>query len=149
MKIALIIILLLYSIQALAKFGLWTVVPYRTRIRQISRYYAKEHRIIGIYDTISLLAVVACLVLLFAVGVQYLSFVTGFLAGMLVIQTFIHRFMERLPQDKMPPEPVVPSKLLSYAIQARPTLAWREIVVIAVVLGWGMVALVWYGLLGN
>lgn len=149
MKYALIALVMLYSLQALTKFTLWTVVPYNKRIRQISRYYAKEHRLIGLYDTISLLVLVICIVLLFLVDMQALSFITGFVVGMLTIQLFVHRFMEQLPADKMPPAPVVPAKLFSYAVQANPALAWRETILIAGVLLWGMYALVRHGLLAG
>lgn len=59
-------------------------------------------------------------VLLFLTDMQELSFITGLIVGMLVIQIFFHRFDRQLPVDKTPETPAAPIKVMSYAIQANP-----------------------------
>jgi hypothetical protein len=61
---------------------------------------------------------------------------------MLVIQIFFHRFSEPLPENKAPESSPPPRKIMSYAIQAHPALAWREIVLITALLGWALYALI-------
>lgn len=82
----------------------------------MARNYAKDHKVIAVYDNITLLVQVVLVVLLFATDMQYLSFLTG---------------------------------LMSYAIQAQPSLAWREYLLIAAAAIWGMYVLVAYGLIGT
>lgn len=73
---------------------------------------------------------------------QQLSFITGLIVGMLVIQIFFHRFSEPLPADRAPEHPSTPRKLMSYAIQANPALAWREVIVMTALLSWALVELI-------
>jgi hypothetical protein len=73
------------------KFAVGFVVPYPTRIRRIASYYQRGGRIISIYDTVSLIIIVALIVLLFLTGIHELGFITGLIVGMLVIQLFLHR----------------------------------------------------------
>jgi hypothetical protein len=58
----------------------------------------------------------------------HLSFITGLVVGILTIQVFFHRFSKPLTADNMPESPTPPRKLMSYATQANPRLAWRKIV---------------------
>ena len=39
MSVVLIILLIAFCLQALAKFAVWFLVPYETRIRRIASYY--------------------------------------------------------------------------------------------------------------
>lgn len=55
-----------------------------------------------------------------------MSFFTGLIAGMLIIQIFFHRFRVPLPAEKSPETPIEPRKLMSYAIHANPALGWRR-----------------------
>jgi hypothetical protein len=142
MSVMLALILIAFCVQALVKFAVWFLVPYPTRIRRIASYYQRGGRIIGIYDTITLATIVIVVVLLFLTGVDELSFVTGLIAGMLVIQIFFHRFSEPLPENKAPESSPPPRKIMSYAIQAHPALAWREIVLMTALLGWALCALI-------
>ncbi|MFD2351000.1 hypothetical protein ACFSTC_19255 [Nonomuraea ferruginea] len=80
MTIALGIVIALFYLQALAKFGLWLLVPYDVRIKRIAAYYARSQRLIGIYDTLTLLCVVAIIALQFAAGLSALSFAAGLVA---------------------------------------------------------------------
>ena len=78
------------------------------------------------------------MVLLFLTELQYLSFITGIVVGMLTIQIFFHRFSRVLAPEKAPETPTPPRKLLSYAIQADPALAWREIIFMSVLFIWAL-----------
>ena len=66
--IVLAILLVPYSLQALAKFTVGLLVPYSARIRRISSYYDKDSRTISIYDTVSLLSLVLAVALLLVGG---------------------------------------------------------------------------------
>ncbi|MFI6707803.1 hypothetical protein ACIBF7_15275 [Nonomuraea sp. NPDC050478] len=142
MTIALGIVIALFYLQALAKFGLWLLVPYDVRIKRIAAYYARSQRLIGIYDTLTLLCVVAIIALQFAAGLSALSFAAGLVAGMNLIQIFIHRFNEPLAGNRRPPAPAAPNITMSYAIQARPALGWREIVIMAGLSLWALYVVV-------
>ncbi|GAA1773911.1 MULTISPECIES: hypothetical protein [Streptomonospora] len=149
MELALVILLLLITVQSLAKFGVWLVVPYQTRIARIASYYAGGPRKLAIADGVLLALSVVLVLLLFATDMRYLSFVTGLLVGMTLIQLFFHRFNRPLPPEHSPEDtPAPPIKLMSYAIQARPGLAWRETAVITALSVWAVFMLVSRGLLG-
>jgi hypothetical protein len=47
-----------------------------------------------------------------------------------------------LPTERMPETPTPPNKLMSYAIQANPTLAWREILLMTALFVWAVAMLV-------
>ena len=141
MLVALQLLLMAFCVQGLVKFAAGFLVPYPTRIRRIASYYARGGRIISIYDTVTLIIMMALVVLLFLTEMQHLSFITGLVVGMLSIQIFFHRFSRVLPPDKTPEPPTPPRKLMSYAIQANPVLAWREIVFMAALFGWALVML--------
>jgi hypothetical protein len=83
-------------------------------------------------------------VLLLLSDMQELSFITGLVVGMLVIQIFFHRFSEPLPADKAPEPWAPPRKIMSFAIQANPGLARREIIVMTALFCWALYALVGY-----
>jgi hypothetical protein len=70
----------------------------------------------------------------------------GLVVGMLTLQVFFHRFSQVLPADKLPETSAPPRKLMSYAIQAEPRLAWREIM--AALFVWGLHMLVTHGIFG-
>ncbi|GAA4996284.1 hypothetical protein [Actinopolymorpha pittospori] len=148
MELALKVLLILYCVQSLVKFAVHFLLPYGTRIRQMEKNYAKDHKVIAIYDEITLLVQLVLVALLLATGMEYLSFFTGLFVGMSVIQVYIHRFIRPLPDDKMPASPMPPVKLVSFAIQAQPSLAWREYVLMAAASVWGLYALIAYGLVG-
>ena len=142
MSIALAIVLIAFCIQGLVKFAVGFVVPYPTRIRRIASYYQRGGRIISIYDTVTLIIIVVLVVLLFLTGIHELSFITGVIVGMLVIQIFFHRFSERLPEDRAPESSAPPRQIMSYAIQDHPALAWREIVLMTMLFCWALYALI-------
>jgi hypothetical protein len=149
MTLALVILLIGLCAQGLFKFAVGFLVPYQRRISQIASYYRKEGKIISIYDSVTLVVMIGLVVLLLLTDMQYLSFVTGLVVGMLTIQIFFHRFSKPLPPEKSPESPVPPRKLMSYAIQAEPALAWREIAFMTVVFVWSLYMLITDGLLGS
>ena len=142
MSVVLTIVLIAFCIQGLVKFAVGFLVPYRTRIARIATYYEHDGRIISIYDSVTLGIVAAAVVLLFLTEMQELSFITGLIVGMLVIQIFFHRFSEPIDPEQAPESPAPPRKLMSYAIQANPALAWREIVVMTALLAWALYMLI-------
>jgi multisubunit Na+/H+ antiporter MnhE subunit len=80
--------------------------------------------------------------LLCLTGMQPLRLITGLIAGMLVIQIFFHRFSQPLPAGQAPEPEASPRKVMSYAIQARPALAWREIALMTALFGWALYELI-------
>ena len=142
MSIALAIVLIAFCIQGLVKVGVGFLVPYSTRIRRIASYYERGGRIISIYDTVTLVIIVALVVLLFLTDMQPVSFITGRVVGMLIIQIFFHRFSEPLTAERAPEPEAAPREIMSYAIQGRPALAWREIALMTVLFGWALYELV-------
>lgn len=142
MSVLVAVVLLLFCLQGLVKFAVGFLVPYSTRIRRIASYYERGGRVIAVYDTVTLVILVVLVALLAIVGMDHLSFTTGLVVGMLTIQVFFHRFAETLPEDKAPAEPAPARKVMSYAIQARPALAWREITVMTVLFVWSGILLV-------
>ncbi len=142
MSIALTILLIAFSVQGLVKFAVGFLVPYRTRIARIEAYYRRDGRIISIYDNVTLVIIVALVVLLALTDIHEVSFFTGLIAGMLVIQIFFHRFSRPLPANRAPELPYAPRKLMSYGIQDDPGLAWREIILMAALFGWALYYLI-------
>lgn len=142
MTTALTILLIAFCVQGLVKFAVGFLVPYHTRIKRIAAYYERDGRIISIYDSVTLAIIVALVVLLSVTGIQELSFITGLIVGMLIIQIFFHRFSDPLSPDRAPESPSPPRKLMSYAIQANPGLAWREIIVMTALFAWALYVLI-------
>jgi hypothetical protein len=141
MSIVLTIALIAFCVQGLVKFGVGFLVPYQTQIGRIATYYRRDGRIISIYDSVTLVIIVGLIGLLFVTGMQDLSFITGLIVGMLIIQLFFHRFDKPLAPEQSPESGAAPRKVMSYAIQAQPGLAWREILVMTALFGWALYAL--------
>ena len=147
MSVALTIVLIAFCIQGLVKFAVGFLVPYRTRIARVAGYYERSGRIISIYDSVTIVIIVALVVLLFLTEMQEPSFITGLVVGMLIIQIFFHRFDKPLAAEQSPESGAPPRKIMSFAIQASPGLAWREIVVMTALFAWALYVLV-RGLVG-
>ncbi len=140
MVIALKLLLALYILSSLLKFAVHFGVKYETRITQISKEYSNNGKFIAWFDDIILLFVLLLLGMLLASGrMEYLSFTTGLLIGMTLIQVYFHRFNHPLAEDRSPPPPVTPIKLISFAIQDNPGRAWREYLLMTVLLIWTLV----------
>jgi hypothetical protein len=140
-EIALTILLTAFCIQGLIKFAAGFLVPYDSRIKRISSYYQRDGHIISVYDSVTLVIIVALVVLLFLTGMHELSFITGLIVGMLIIQIFFHRFSRPLDPETAPDPPAPPRQLMSYAIQAHPRLAWREVAVMTCLFVWALFVL--------
>ena len=142
MTIALTILLIAFCIQGLVKFAVGFLVPYDTRIRRISSYYQRDGHIISVYDSATFAIIAALVVLLFLTGMHELSFITGLIVGMLVIQIFFHRFDRPFDPEHAPEPLTAPRELMSYAIQANPGLAWREVALMTCLFAWALFALI-------
>jgi hypothetical protein len=127
-------LLALYAAYALLKFFDFFFVSRERRMASIERGYQDDGRAIRVFDAVMLGLVMILVVLQVLAGVQGLSFLTGLLVGMTLIQVYFHRFNRQLPGNEAPPEPVSAIKLMSWSIQANPELAWREIVMMTVLL---------------
>ena len=142
MSIALTVLLIAFCVQGLVKFAVGFIVPYPTRIKRITSYYERGGKIISIYDSVTLVIIVGLVVLLLFTDMQPVSFITGLIVGMLAIQIFFHRFSEPLGPEQAPESDAAPRKIMSYAIQAHPGLAWQEIIVMAVLFVWALYQLI-------
>lgn len=136
-SLVLSILLALYVLQSLLKFAVHFLVKYETRKKKIDATY--KGRQIALYDDIVLVLMLVFVGLLFASGrMEYLSFTTGLVVGMTLIQVYFHRFSAPLPPDQTPEAPVTPIKLMSYAIQANPRRAWKEYLIMTVLFIWAL-----------
>ena len=59
MSIVLTVVLIAFCVQGLVKFAVGFLVPYQTRINRIATYYRRDGRIISIYDSATLVIIVA------------------------------------------------------------------------------------------
>jgi hypothetical protein len=75
-------------------------------------------------------------------GMEYISFTTGLFVGMILIQLYFHSFSDPLPPEKSPEPPLSPIKIMSYAIEANPKKAWRELLIITIILIWALYMLI-------
>ena len=132
------VLLVLFSLHTLLKFTVFFVLPYRTRRGALDRAYGDHASATKISDTVLLFLCLVLVGLLFATGADHVSFITGLLVGATLIQLYFHRFSAPLADDQSPAPPVSPIKIMSYAIQARPTLPWRELLVFAALVLWGL-----------
>ena len=128
----------LYAIYALVKFFDFFYTSYPRRIAKIKSAYENAGRTIQVFDAVMIVFMAVLLALLYISGVEYLSFVTGLLVGMTLIQIYFHRFSKLLSPEHEPEAPVSAIKVMSYAIQANLGLAWRELIFVAVLLVWGL-----------
>lgn len=142
MAVALRILLGLYILQALVKFAGFFLLPHERRIERIAATYRNQGRFIKAFDTLVLVFLAVLVALLAAVGLEHLSFITGLMVGLTLTQVFFHRFDRPLPPDRAPGPPASPVKTMSYAIQAQPALAWRELILQAALFVWALVMLV-------
>jgi hypothetical protein len=128
----------LLMLQALVKFAVFFVLPYKTRRRMLDSQYGSKASATAASDLLLLAVVVILLALLFASGqVEYLSFGVGLWAGMTLIQTYFHQFSKPLPSEELPVAgPISPIKMMSYAIQADPERPWMQLAIITVLAVW-------------
>jgi hypothetical protein len=145
------ILLVVYIFYALLKFFEFFLRDGETKMRGLRMVYVDGGgRIVKIYDNVMLLVMAIFVGLLFIAGVEYLSFTTGLLVGMTLIQVYFHRFSDPLPPEKAPAPPITALKMMSYSIQANPGKAWRELALMTLLFVWAlyMLATRGFGLLG-
>ena len=144
--LALKIVLLFFIVYSLLKFFVFFFVKYTTRRKWLDSSYKGKTSATTLSDIFLLVMVLLLLGFSFASGAtEYVSFATGLLVGMLLIQLYFHSFSEPLPPEKSPEPPVSPIKTMSYAIEAHPAKAWRELVIITVILVWALYLLLTQG----
>ena len=131
-------------LQALVKFAVFFLVPYATRRRMLDSQYGTKNSATNVSDILLLTIVIVLVALLFASGrTEYVSFAVGLWAGMTLIQTYFHEFSEPLGPDQLPRQGTIsPIKMISYAIQAAPGRAWRQLTIITILAVWVLYRLV-------
>jgi len=130
-----------YSVYALAKFGFFFVLSYSSRRKALDQAYGGKVSATKTADTALLVFAIVLSILLAARGADPVSFLTGLLVGMTLMQIYFHRFSAPLSADEAPPPPTSPIKIMSYAIQAKPSRPWKELLVITVLLVWSLYSL--------
>ena len=131
------ILLIIYMIYALVKFCFFFFIKYETRKKLLDNAYTGKTGATKVEDIGFLIFMAILLILLIFSGkMQFLSFATGFMIGMTLIQNYFHSFSQELPKDHMPPEPLSAIKFMSYAIEDKPSLAWKQLLFIAVIIIW-------------
>jgi hypothetical protein len=141
-KIILAILLALYSVHALAKFAFFFALSYDRRRKALDRSYNGRLSATKTSDIVLLVFSIILVGLLVMQGADHVSFLTGLLVGMTLIQIYFHQFTVPLTSGEAPPEsPSSPIKTMSYAIQAKPSRPWKELAVIACLLVWSLYGL--------
>src|SRR5262245_8334152 len=135
------ILLIAFALYALLRPLYFVLVDYRRRKILLDRAYRRKAAIRRRSDEILLPFLAVLIVLQWWVGIEQTSFLTGLLAGMTLMQIYFHRFSVPLGDKQAPRQPISPMKLMSYAIQAMPRLAWRELAGMSALLAWSVVVL--------
>lgn len=144
--LALKIVLVFFVIYSLVKFFFFFFVKYNTRKNLLDKSYKGKTSATKVQDIFLLIMVFIIIGLLFISGqTEYISFISGLFAGMVLIQLYFHSFNETLPPEKSPEQPISPIKLMSYAIEANPGLAWRELLIMTIILIWALYMLLTQG----
>src|ERR1700720_2991229 len=99
------VLLTVYILYALLKFFEFFFRDDEAKMKGLRALYSGGGRVIKIFDNVMLVLMLIFVALLFASGVEYLSFTTGLLVGMTIIQVYFHRFSEPLPPEKSPDPP--------------------------------------------
>jgi hypothetical protein len=141
------VLLVLFSLYALAKFGFFFVLSYERRRAALEKSYQGKSSATAVADLVLLIVAIALVVLLKMRGAEPVSFLTGLLVGMTLIQLYFHQFSTPLTPEEAPGSPVSPIKMISFAIQAKPGRAWKELITIALLLVWSLYGIVqwWRG----
>ena len=133
------ILLTVYILYALLKFSEFFCRDEEAKMKGLYAVHVKGGgAVVRIFDNGMLVFMLVLLGLLFWGGVEYVSFTTGLLVGMTIIQVYFHRFSEPLPPEKSPEPPITALKMLSYSIQANPQRAWRELVLMTILFLWAL-----------
>ena len=133
------VLLTIYIVYALLKFFEFFFRDEKTKEKGLHAVYVEGNgRVVKIFDNVILLFAIVLIALLFWGGIEYVSFTTGLLAGMTIIQVYFHEFSDPLPPEKSPPPPVTALKMMSYSIQATPGKAWRELALMTALFLWAL-----------
>jgi hypothetical protein len=132
------VLLGLYAIHALMKFAFFFVLSYSRRRAALELAYKGKASATKISDLVLLVFVVGLVGLLIVRGADHVSFLTGLLVGMTLIQLYFHQFSTPLTPHEAPDPPASPIKIMSYAIQAKPSRPWKELIVIGCLLIWSL-----------
>jgi len=144
--LALKILLVFFVVYSLIKFYVFFFIKYDTRRKLLDSSYKGKASATKVQDIFLLVMVLLLLGLLFASGAtEYISFVTGLLVGMVLIQTYFHSFSKPLTPEESPEEPVSPIKMMSYAIEANPGRAWKQLVIMTIIFIWALYMLLTLG----
>lgn len=136
------LLLIFYVVYSLIKFYVFFFVKYDTRRRLLDNSYDGKTTATKIQDMFLLAVALILLGLLFVSGsLEYVSFITGLFVGMVLIQLYFHSFSEPLKPEDSPKPPVSPIKLMSYAIEAKPGRAWKELIILTIILVWALYTL--------
>ena len=139
MSTTLKVLLTVYILYALLKFFEFFFRDEETKRKGLDTVYVKGNgRVVRTFDNAILVFTLVLLALVFASGVEYLSFTTGLLVGMTIIQLYFHRFSDPLPPEQSPQQPITALKMLSYSIQANPGKAWRELTLMTLLFAWSL-----------
>jgi len=137
------ILLIFFVFYSLVKFFVFFFVKYDTRRKWLDTSYKGKTSATKLSDIFLLVMILLFLGFLFASGrMEYISFTTGLFVGMILIQLYFHSFSDPLPSDKSPEPPVSPIKIMSYGIEANPKKAWRELIIITIILIWALYMLI-------
>jgi hypothetical protein len=136
------VVLVVYMFYAYAKFAELFARSTASKKSWLRRVYAGS--MVRVFDDVMLIVMIAVVVTTAWSGFHVLSFTSGLLVGMTLIQIFFHRFDQPLTEEWSPAAPVTPLKLMAYAIQAMPQKAWRELLVITVLFA-GLLVLLFTG----
>lgn len=136
---ALKIFLVFFVIYSLIKFMFFFFVKYDKRRKLLDSSYKDKTSATKIQDIFFLAVILILLGLLFVSGAtEYISFITGLLVGMVLIQLYFHSFSKPLTPEESPESPISPIKLMSYAIEANPGRAWKELLIMTIIFIWAL-----------
>ncbi|MGY2051973.1 hypothetical protein [Methylobacterium sp. JK268] len=141
MNTLLVALLTAYAAFALVKPVFLFALRYDRRRIMLDRSYAGRARATARSDVALIGLCLVLVALLMLRGAEPVSFLTGLLVGMTLIQVYFHRYSVPLTEREAPPPPVSPIKTLSYAIQAAPGRAWIELALIAALVVWSLVGM--------
>ena len=137
--LALKIVLVFFIVYSLIKFFFFFFVKYETRRKLLDNAYTGKRGATKIQDLFFLAVILIIIGLLVVSGrMEYISFIAGLLVGMVLIQLYFHSFSKSLPPEKSPESPISAIKMMSYAIEANPGLAWKELLIMTVIFIWGL-----------
>ncbi len=137
--LALKIFLVFFVIYSLIKFMFFFFVKYDTRRKLLDSAYKGKTSGSKVQDIFFLAVILVLIGLLFVSGAtEYISFITGLLVGMVLIQLYFHSFSQTLTPEKSPEPPISAIKIMSYAIEDKPELAWKELLIMTILFIWAL-----------